>query len=205
MIKFDNPDVIITDVMDSHGKWRAKKPALICRDRLVTWAAFNRRINRVANGLITRGLRRGDKVSLLTTNCIEALEILFGVIKAGGVIVPLSAMVQGQALARMVVDSDSRFLCVGPGQVDTIAPHRSLFTRIAGDGFIVLGDAVDGWEAYDSLVDGSTDQKPSVRLIYEDPFNIMYTSGTAGVPSRLNSFLPDTGLAAHHPLLGRLI
>jgi long-chain acyl-CoA synthetase len=179
---FDNPDVIITDVLDSHGKWRAKKPALICEDRRVTWAAFNRRINRVANGLITRGLKKGDKVSLLTTNCIEALEILFGVIKAGGVIVPLSAMVQGQALARMVVDSDSRFLCAGPGLVETIAPHRPLFTRIAGDGFIVLGDAVDGWDAYESFLDDGMDQKPSVRLIYEDPFNIMYTSGTTGVP-----------------------
>lgn len=182
MKTFDNPDVIITDVMDSHGKWRAKKPALICRDRRVTWAAFNRRINRVANGLKKRGLKKGDKISLLTTNCIEALEVIFGVIKAGGVIVPLSAMVQGEALARMVVDSDSRFLCAGPGQIEIIAPYRSLFTRIAGNGFIVLGDAVAGWETYESLVADGSDQKPGVRLVYEDPFNIMYTSGTTGVP-----------------------
>ncbi len=169
MKTFDNPDVIITDVLDSHGKWRAKKPALICGDRRVTWSALNRQINRVANGLTKRGLKKGDKVSLLTTNCVEALEILFGVIKAGGVIVPLSAMVQGEALARMVLDSDSRFLCVGPGQIGLLAPHRSLFTRIAGDGFIVLGDAVDGWESYNSLVDDGTDQKPNLRLIYEAP------------------------------------
>ena len=58
MKTFDNPDVIITDVLDSHGKWRAKKPALICGDRRVTWAAFNRRINRVANGFKKRGLKK---------------------------------------------------------------------------------------------------------------------------------------------------
>ena len=182
MKTFDNPDVIITDVMDRHGKWRAKKTALVCGDRRMTWATFNRRINRVANGLIKRGLQKNDKVSLLTNNCIEALVILFGVIKAGGVIVPLSTMVQGQALARMIVNSDSRFIVVGADQIETIAPHRSLFNRIAADGFFVIGDSVDEWESCDSLVSYGTDQNPGVRLVYEDPFNIMYTSGTTGVP-----------------------
>ena len=50
------------------------------------------------------------KVPMLLTNSIEMLEIVFGAVKAGGVIVPLSAMVQGDALCRMINDSDSRFL-----------------------------------------------------------------------------------------------
>jgi long-chain acyl-CoA synthetase len=182
MKKFDNPDVIITDVMDSHGKWRAAKTAVICEDQRISWSEFNRRINKVANGLIRRGLQKGDKVSLLTTNRLEALEVLFGVIKAGGVIVPLSAMVPGDALARMVINSDSSFLFVGPGQRETIDPHRSNFSNISEDGFFSLGEAAEGWNPYSSLVDESSPEKPGVSLIYEDPINIMYTSGTTGVP-----------------------
>jgi hypothetical protein len=60
MKRFDNPDVIITDVMDSHGKWRANKPAVIFGNERISWAAFTRRINKVANGLIKRGLQKGD-------------------------------------------------------------------------------------------------------------------------------------------------
>ena len=182
MKKFDNPDVIITDVMDSHGKWRAKKPALICEDQRITWGEFNQRINKVANGLMKHGLQKGDKVSLLTTNRLEVLEILFGVLKAGGVIVPLSAMMPGDPLARMVIDADSRFLFVGPGQRELIGSYRSEFNNIFEEGFFALGEAVEGWNSYESLVDESSDEKPGIKLIYEDPFNIMYTSGTTGVP-----------------------
>ena len=182
MQRFDNPDVIIADVMDSHGKWRVNKPAVICGDERITWGEFNRRINKVANGLIKRGLQKGDKVSLLSTNRLEVLEILFGTVKAGGVIVPLSAMVPGDSLARMVIDSDSRFLFVGPGQQDNIGPYRSEFSNIAADGFFALGEPVEGWNSYQSLVDESSDENPGISLIYEDPFNIMYTSGTTGVP-----------------------
>ncbi len=153
MKKFDNPDVIITDVMDSHGKWRAKKPAVICGDQRISWGEFNRRINRVANGLIGRGLRKGEKVSLLTTNRLEALEVLFGVVKAGGVIVPLSAMVPGDSLARMVIDSDSRYLFIGPGQREVIGPYQPEFSNISADGFFMLAEAVEGWHSYPSLVD----------------------------------------------------
>ena len=95
MQRFDNPDVIITDVLSSHGKWRADKPAIICGDTRLTWREFNSRINQVANGLIGLGLQKGDKVSLLMSNRPEMLEILFGAIRAGGVIVPLSVMVPG--------------------------------------------------------------------------------------------------------------
>jgi len=182
MKRFDNPDVIITDVMDSHGKWRGNKPAVICGNDRITWGVFNRRINKVANGLIKRGLQRGDKVSLLSANRLEVLEILFGTVKAGGVIVPLSALVPGDSLARMVIDSDSRFLFVGPGQLENIGPYRSACSHIAADGFFALGEPVAGWNSYQSLVDGSSDDKPGISLVYEDPFNIMYTSGTTGVP-----------------------
>ena len=182
MKRFDNPDVIITDVMDSHGKWRVNKPAVICGDERITWGEFNCRINKVANGLIERGLQKGDKVSLLSTNRLEVLEILFGTVKAGGVIVPLSAMVPGDSLARMVVNSDSRFLFVGPGQQDIIGPFRSEFSNIAADDFFTLGEPVEGWNSYQTLVDDSSEEKPGISLIYEDPINIMYTSGTTGVP-----------------------
>lgn len=182
MQKFENLDVIITDVMASHAKWREDKAAIICEDRRMTWGEFNQRINKVANGLIKLGLQKGEKVSLLTANRIEALEILFGTVKAGGVIVPLSAMVPGDSLAGMVMDSDSKFLFVGPGLRDVIDPYRKDFKNIQEEGFFSVGEDAKNWSSYEKFLDESPDKDPGVKLIYADAFNIMYTSGTTGVP-----------------------
>ena len=182
MQRFDNPDVILTNVMMNHAKWRANKTAVVCGENRLTWKAFNQRVNRVANGLIGLGLKKGDKVSMLMTNSIEMVEILFGTVRAGGVIVPLSAMVPGDSLARMIDNSDSRFLFAGSKLIPEIEPHRSEMHNINSDCFFAVGGAADGWKAYDQFVQGSSDADVFVDMVYEDPFNIMYTSGTTGVP-----------------------
>ena len=179
---FDNPDVIITDVMRSHGKWRAEKPALICGDQRLSWSQFNRRINQVANGLIARGLQKGDKVSMLMTNSIEMVEILFGTIKAGGVIVPLSAMVPGESLARMIDNSDSQFLFTGAQLLEVIDPYRKGLSQVPAEHFFSVGKEGTDWQPYDAFLDNASHEEVYVDMVYEDPFNIMYTSGTTGVP-----------------------
>lgn len=182
MQRFDNPDVIITDVLSGHGKWRAGKSAIIYGDSRLTWKDFNRHINQVANGLIELGLKKGDRVSLLMSNRPEALEILFGAIRAGGVIVPLSVMVPGDSLAGMVVDSDSRFLFVDSDRRQVMDPFRGQFKQIAPDRFISPGPEDGAWKSYSQFLDGNPDHDPGVSLVYEDSINIMYTSGTTGTP-----------------------
>ncbi len=182
MERFDNPDVIITAAMAGHARWRGHKTALVCGEKRLTWEEFNRRLNRVANGLIRRGLKKGDKVSMLMTNSIEMVEILFGTLKAGGVIVPLSAMVPGASLARMIANSDSRFLFAGSKLMPEIEPFRAGFENMAADGLVAVGSVSEGWGGYEQFLAESADTEVHVELTYEDPFNIMYTSGTTGVP-----------------------
>lgn len=182
MIKFDNPDVIITDVMARHGKWRTNKTAVVCGEKRLNWGEFNHRINRVANGLVSMGLKKGDKVSMLMTNSIEMLEIMFGTVRAGGVIVPLSAMVTGESLVRMINDSDSIFLFADKILLNTIESYREQLTGIAADYRFSVGVDADGWGGFERFMSDSPDDDYVVELTYEDPFNIMYTSGTTGLP-----------------------
>ena len=58
--------------------------------RSTTWAQFNSLANRFANLLLSRGLKKGDKVGILLMNCLEWLPIYFGALKAGGIAVPLN-------------------------------------------------------------------------------------------------------------------
>jgi len=182
MPQFDNPDVIITDVMAGYAKWQPSKAAAICGPEKITWGEFNQRINRVANRLLALGLNKGDKVSLLSSNCIEVLVVLFGIIRAGGVAVPLSAMVQAESLARMVDDSDSKFLFAHSSLAPAMEQYREQLPDIAPDGYVVLQGSQPGWQTLDDFLRGASPDEPGVRLSYQDPINIMYTSGTTGAP-----------------------
>ena len=58
--------------------------------RELSWKDFDRRANRFANLLLSRGLKRGTKVAILLMNCIEWLPIYFGILKAGCIAVPMN-------------------------------------------------------------------------------------------------------------------
>ena len=182
MERFDNPDVIITDVMAKYANWRRNKPALICEDRRVTWGEFQQRVTRLASGLIRMGLQKGDKVSMLMSNSIEMGERLIGTHKAGVVIVPFSALVTGDSWTRMIVDSDSKFLFVGSSLSYVLETFRSGFSLIQAEKCFAVCGQKKGWNSYEAFVEASLDEEIAVKMTYEDPFNIMYTSGTTGVP-----------------------
>ena len=57
--------------------------------REITWRVFDEKANRVANMLLARGIKKGDKVGILLMNCLEWLPIYFGILKSGAMAVPL--------------------------------------------------------------------------------------------------------------------
>ena len=58
--------------------------------REITWRVFDEKANRMANMLLARGIKRGDKVAILMMNCLEWLPIYFGVLKSGAIVVPMN-------------------------------------------------------------------------------------------------------------------
>ncbi len=172
----------IIDAIAGYAKWQPDKPALICNNKRFSWLEFNTRINRVANALIGLGIQKGDKVSALMTNMSEMVEIIFGVVKAGGVIVPLSSMVTGEGLAMMIEDSDSKALFVSPPLDSVIAPYRDQLRANIQDRFIAVNFEADGWLSYEEMLRNALSEEPRIELKFDDDFNIIYSSGTTGVP-----------------------
>ena len=58
--------------------------------REMSWAEFDRRANKFANLLLSRGVKRGTKVAILLMNCLEWLPVYFGILKAGCIAVPMN-------------------------------------------------------------------------------------------------------------------
>jgi acyl-CoA synthetase (AMP-forming)/AMP-acid ligase II len=173
--------ITISDAIASHARTRPAHTAFVCGSGRVSWAEFDVRINRVANALLAKGLAKGDKVGLLAPNRMEAVEILFGVIRSGGVIVPLPVLAHPDTLAALVIDSEAKVVFIA-------APYEGLTTAIreslgGEDGAVVAvgfpaGPAVD----YEALLAAASPGAPKVSLEGDDDCNIIYSSGTTGVP-----------------------
>ena len=95
--------------------------------REMTWQVFNEQSSRFANLLLSRGVRKDDKVAILLYNCIEWLPIFFGVLKTGATVVPLNFRYSSDEIDYCINKSDADILIFGPefiGRVEeTTAPH----------------------------------------------------------------------------------
>ena len=86
----------------------------------ITWSEFNKKANRFANLLLTRGIKKGDKVAILLMNCLEWLPIYFGALKAGAMAVPLNYRYTADEIKYCLelADADAPMFAEQPGQLD---------------------------------------------------------------------------------------
>ena len=82
--------------------------------REITWREFDTKANRFANLLLTRGVKKGDKVAILLMNCIEWLPIYFGILKTGALAVPMNFRYTAEEIQYCLNLSDARALVFGP-------------------------------------------------------------------------------------------
>ena len=139
----------ISHAVWSHGKFRGRRTAFVIGGKRVSWGEFEARVAKVANALIDAGLEKGDRVSLISSNNEQGLEITYGVIRAGGVLAPLSTLLNPEIVARLIEDSSSRF-------VFATTPHEPLVLPIADQlsdcGRIAVGFEAEGWTGYEDFI-----------------------------------------------------
>jgi acyl-CoA synthetase (AMP-forming)/AMP-acid ligase II len=150
--------------------------------RRESWRELNAGFNRVANRLLAAHIGRGAQVAVLMTNSIETLHVMFGIVKAGACVVPISAMLTGEQVATLIDDSESVGLFASAGVQELAAAATTRCAKLRPDLRIGVGFSGDGWTALDDWLAGAEDGEPVVRYEMEDPFNIIYSSGTTGVP-----------------------
>ena len=150
----------------------------------ITWAEFDEKANRFANFLLSRGLKRGDKVAILLMNCLEWLPIYFGVLKAGCMAVPLNFRYTADEIKYCLELSDADVLVFGPefiGRVEQIADRvpRVRMRLYVGD------DCPTFAESYRNLVGYCSSKAPAIPLKEMDDAAIYFSSGTTGFPKAI--------------------
>jgi long-chain acyl-CoA synthetase len=166
----------LKEFIAQHAEWYPDKTAVICEDRKLTWREFNSRANRIANYLINTGLSKGDRVAILSRNCLEYPEMMFGSLKAGAVIVPISTMLQIETVGRELEDAGAKAIFAGHGFLHLASGYNRTCTRIVLDG------SPEGWINYEECLQAGSDREPGISVLPDDLYNIVYSSGTTGTP-----------------------
>ncbi|MBR4235573.1 MAG: acyl--CoA ligase [Clostridia bacterium] len=152
--------------------------------REITWRVFDEKANRCANLLLSRGIRKGDKVAILMMNGIEWLPIYFGILKTGALAVPLNFRYTSDEIKYCLELSDADALFFGYefiGRIEEIAekiPNVKLLFY-CGDGCPVFA------ESYVHLVANESSADPAVPLTDDDFAAIYFSSGTTGFPKAI--------------------
>ena len=152
--------------------------------REVTWKEFNQKANRFANFLLSRGVKKGDKVAILLMNCLEWLPIYFGILKSGCVVVPLNYRYTAEEIKYCLEKSDSSHLIFGPeftGRVEEICEHLTNIKTM----LYVGEDCPTFAESYEQLMTYCSDLNPNIKLSDSDDGAIYFSSGTTGFPKAI--------------------
>ena len=104
-----------------HARVRGLAPAVADTEARLDFATLNRRVNRVANGLVAAGVRHGDRVAVRLPNGHRYLECLFGCAKIGAVLVPIDQALVQDEVDHVVSDSAAAVLLDGPSDFDELA------------------------------------------------------------------------------------
>ena len=182
MASIDNAQVFLPDLWATHAKFSPDKEAVICGDVRRTWGDFDRNMSRVANQLIAAGIGRGTKVAVLMTNTVDILEVMYGIVRAGACVVPLSGLLTAEQIEVLITDSDAIAVICAAAYRDSIEAIRSSLPNMREDGFIAHGFDGDGWLSFDVFIAEASDENPNISYDLTDDFNIIYSSGTTGSP-----------------------
>ena len=155
-----------------------EKTAVVDGDRRYSYRQLAERSWRLANGLRSAGLSKGDRVATLLFNSAAMLEAHYGVPAAGGILVAINHRLASPEVEYILEHSGARFLLLDADLESLVAP-----LELSGVTVIRCASTVDTPGDYESLLNAASSAKPESWLEdEEETISINYTSGTTGQP-----------------------
>ncbi len=180
-----NPTLIQHLLENSAAKY-PDKTALVHEGRRTTYRELNSLANRFAGFLRDQGLTSGGRVVLLLENCLEYIAAYYGILKAGGVAVPLSPELKSDTIGYLLKELEPRAVVVsaravkGLLEVDLDACDiRTIILKGGGKAPVAGLVPVTTWE---EAISGADGQDPGMPSGDEALGSIIYTSGSTGKP-----------------------
>ena len=191
--------ILVHHGLEESARAYPTKVALICGGQRLTYSEVDDRANRLANGLLSRGIRPGDRVGIWLHNSVETVVAIYGILKAGAVFTVINPSTKVDKLVRILNNCSAAGLFVPVQHVGQVAKLRNKVPSLA----VVVSCGGSGDEsssessvAFEELFRDSPAARPPSAAIDVDLACLIYTSGSTGEPKGVMSTHANVVFAA---------
>jgi fatty-acyl-CoA synthase len=170
-LQLEQPFGSFPGLIAAWGAYRGEAVALDDGMTRLSWRETADRVERLAARLQADGLERGQAVAILGTTTVNYALVYLAAIRAGGCAAPLTTSASPQQLAGMAADSGALHLFIDRAKLTELGDFKLPVARQ-----IVLDEELDGFMAPAGTLAAPFTPED------KDPLNIIYSSGTTGVP-----------------------
>ena len=167
-------------ILEETAKQYGGKTAIICGDRRLSYAELDEASNKVANALLEMEVRKGDRVAMLLSNSPEFVILYFGIVKIGGIAVPLNIGCKVDELASLFGDAQPKVLVAESASLEQLVSALPRFHYI--EKVIDLDNNTGRFIGYSQIMATSSARRVEVELEPEDVALIAYTSSPTVSP-----------------------
>jgi acyl-CoA synthetase (AMP-forming)/AMP-acid ligase II len=156
------------------------RTAMVCEDETRSYAQLQERVNRLANGLRSLGVSKGDRVAVMAVNSMPYVETYYASARLGVTFVPLNFRAKREEIAYMVNNSGASVLFVGERYLELAADIKPQMETIKH--MISMDAKAEGMANYEELLAAHEPEEIFTDVDEMDPTIIIYTSGTTALP-----------------------
>ncbi len=170
-----------SSIMKQNADKFRDKTAIIFKNKNWSYHELNSRANQLANAFLSKGYKKGDKVSVMMKNHSAYIEIITALSKIGVIIVPINYRLVGSEIEYIVTNSESRAFITTEEyseEIQKISPQLSTLDDVIAVGVSSSESIIN----YDSFLERGSTQEPEIKIEETDTLYLGYTSGTTGKP-----------------------
>lgn len=177
-------DLTIQDWLTRHARYRPNKTAFICGSTRMNFSELNASVNQLIHALQKTGIKKGDKIATVLPNCTALWEVYWACAKMGAVAVPLSPLLRGQGLANLLNNADTSLVISDKATAGYISAVKPLVPGLPDQRYwLINSDDTESYTSYHNAKQNESTEEPLVEKVTgNDPYNIIYSSGTTGLP-----------------------
>ncbi|MCK5392395.1 MAG: AMP-binding protein [Deltaproteobacteria bacterium] len=189
-LNHDKREWVLPKVLKNQAKKLGKKPFLqFGYNKPISFYQTNQLANKVANGLLEMGIKKGDKVAVYMPNSDDYVITWFGILKMGAVMVPVNTGYKMDFLQYIIDSSDSIVLFIAEEYLERMPPIAKkipqlknviVWTRDGSQKYNKHGYNFKKMTSYSQFIAPQKTAEPKVDITFVDHARLMYTSGTTG-------------------------
>ncbi|MES2537216.1 MAG: AMP-binding protein [Pseudomonadota bacterium] len=172
-------DFTLYDVISRNRRTAPGRTAFVTEGERITHAEYAARVDCLASGLLQAGLRSGERIGVLSENCLEYVLLYGAVARIGAILVPMNWRASADEIAYAITDTKPRLLVAGDNHVELIDSMRDRLPFV--DRFFSLGNTPLPFESFARLMACGTDV-PAAAVTADAPYLILHTAAVDGRP-----------------------